>query len=106
MKMVITVCLISAMVFMVKTASIADSEVVFQPANGNGYKRYDIPMMWINAKNYYEGVGGYLATITSEFEHLFALTPISSYSDVWLGGTDAGIEGYWRWITRRALVFH
>jgi VCBS repeat-containing protein len=42
--------------------------------------------------------GGYLATITSSAENDFVFSLVGN--DVaWLGGSDAGQEGLWRWIT-------
>ena len=40
---------------------------------------------------------GYLATLTSEGENLFA----ASLSDIhgWIGGSDAAVEGQWEWAT-------
>ncbi len=44
---------------------------------------------------------GYLATITSAEEYAFvrSLVPDLPYPYVWLGGSDAIVEGEWRWVT-------
>lgn len=41
------------------------------------------------------GVGGHLVTITSAAENTYVRNLISAIS--WLGGTDATVEGEWRW---------
>ena len=42
------------------------------------------------------GLSGYLANLTSAEENSFVLTKISA--DVWIGGSDQGSEGVWKWI--------
>lgn len=41
------------------------------------------------------GMGGYLATLTSAGEQSFLL---GLSADGWLGGSDAAVEGQWRWM--------
>ncbi|MDA7679797.1 hypothetical protein N8622_00905 [bacterium] len=55
---------------------------------------------WHEAKADAEARGGHLATITSELEQnkIWALGAQSE----WLGGTDEGSEGNWRWVTGEA----
>jgi len=43
-------------------------------------------------------VGGHLATITSREEHEFVIN-LSKTKDCWVGATDEGSEGQWRWVT-------
>lgn len=45
----------------------------------------------------FDGIPGYLATITTLQEHEFILPRISQ--DGWIGGTDSAVEGEWRWQT-------
>jgi hypothetical protein len=58
---------------------------------------------WTEARADAEGRGGHLATITSEeeFQDICQQLPDfdSGMARVWLGGTDEGSEGNWRWIT-------
>lgn len=42
------------------------------------------------------GVGGHLAVITSADENSFVASLISG--DTWIGGSDAVVEGEWRWV--------
>jgi hypothetical protein len=44
----------------------------------------------------YLGMQGYLATITSAAENTFIQNLL--VEDAWLGGSDAAVEGEWRWI--------
>jgi hypothetical protein len=42
---------------------------------------------------------GYLATITSHAEELFLQSHFGASSKVWIGASDAAVEGEWRWVT-------
>ena len=42
------------------------------------------------------GVAGYIATSTSAAENAFLATMVSS--NTWIGGSDAAVEGEWRWM--------
>lgn len=57
---------------------------------------------WAQAKTLaensnFQGIPGYLATITTLQEHNFILARISE--DGWIGGNDIAVEGEWRWQT-------
>jgi flagellin-like hook-associated protein FlgL len=58
---------------------------------------------WHQAKLDAEAKGGYLATITSEEEFQTICMQIPDFDNEsacpWLGGTDEGSEGNWRWVT-------
>ncbi len=70
-----------------------------------GWGRYEIvpgSFTWAEAKAHAEARGGHLATITSEAEWQAIKTvvgPAVMDTTLWLGGTDEGSEGRWRWIT-------
>ncbi|QGY45509.1 PKD domain-containing protein [Maribellus comscasis] len=49
------------------------------------------------AKTTYNGLRGYLATITSSVENDFIWTKIDGIG--WIGATDEEVEGVWRWVT-------
>jgi hypothetical protein len=70
-----------------------------------GWGRYELvpgSYTWAEAKAHAEAKGGHLATITSEAEWQAIKTvvgPAVTATTLWLGGTDEGSEGRWRWIT-------
>lgn len=45
----------------------------------------------------YDGMTGYLASVTSEAENNFVLSKVGT-STAWLGGTDLAVEGNWKWV--------
>jgi outer membrane protein OmpA-like peptidoglycan-associated protein len=44
----------------------------------------------------YQGQRGYLATVTSSQEQDFVNSKVNA-QNIWIGGTDAGLEGVWKW---------
>jgi len=79
----------------------ADSNIIYNSANGHFYQRIDTEMTWLDAKDYCESLGGYLVTLTSLEEDSFVYNElvVNSNKYIWLGGTDEKIEGIWEWIT-------
>lgn len=69
--------------------------------NGNYYLLIKGDYTWEQAKTYCEGLGGHLATITSQGEDdiCFQLYKSSGVKACWLGASDATLEGVWKWIT-------
>ncbi|MBU0469442.1 MAG: PEP-CTERM sorting domain-containing protein [Candidatus Omnitrophica bacterium] len=61
--------------------------------------------LWTIAKTTAEGMGGYLATITSAEESAWINSNLGDLSKYWLGGTDAAVEGTWTWITGESWGF-
>jgi len=78
---------------------------ILNPRNAHYYKLIDTPMAWNDAKNYCESLGGYLATITSENEHIFVYNNFQGNENCWLGGTDEEEERNWKWITGEAWEY-
>ncbi len=73
--------------------------------NGNYYLFVPKTCSWQEAKMYCEGLGGHLATITSqgEDEFCYQMWNNSGYNEgCWLGATDSKVEGVWEWITSEA----
>lgn len=75
------------------------------PYNGNGhyYEFISTTVSWTAAKDAaaaktYFGLQGYLVTVTSAGENAF-ISPKLNGGRGWLGGSDAGEEGYWKWMT-------
>ncbi len=83
----------------------AIAEPVRNAANGNYYEFVPDPdMPWTTAKGFAEersfaGLNGHLATITSPEEQAFLQSLTNGASLGWLGATDAGARGEWRWTT-------
>ena len=68
--------------------------------NGNASHRYTLvttPATWAAADVAARAAGGHLVTITSAPEQA-RVAAISTGFESWLGGTDAVIEGMWRWV--------
>jgi hypothetical protein len=81
------------------------------PDNGHYYLigfGDDQPLGWHEASAAAEGLTflgmtGYLATLTSEAEQDFlqshGFLSFASADDLWIGASDAAVEGDWRWVT-------
>jgi len=99
-----------------KHPEIADDIQISRPTLGelntgnilkvNGPNQYEIVwgiFDWNSAKSDAESKGGYLATITSEQEFNTICQTVPEFNNEtarpWLGGTDDGSEGNWRWVT-------
>lgn len=72
--------------------------------NGHYYELITNPLRFDDAlsaaaASTYNGLSGYLATITSAAEQSFLNTVVNpSRTAAWLGGSDAADEGIWRWV--------
>ncbi|WP_111684437.1 T9SS type B sorting domain-containing protein [Winogradskyella tangerina] len=86
-----------------KIFSVNLGEANFLPATGHYYLYVpDIGITWSDARDTaasqtYFGLQGYLATITTPEE--VQLTGEQTLGTGWIGGTDSGVEGTWRWET-------
>ena len=83
----------------------ADSELHYNAETGKFYKYtnngFVLPAEAIAEAEgtMLNGINGQLVTIRSAYENEYVRIIAASYgSDVWLGGTDATVEGEWRWI--------
>ncbi len=82
---------------------------VMNPVNGHyygmGYGRVDgRNFTWHEARDdaetlTFNGMRGYLATVTSPSESEFLKQSLSNYTATWMGASDAAVEGEWRWMT-------
>jgi hypothetical protein len=86
------------------------SEAVLNPDNGHYYiwvgttNFPEATRGWETANEYanshtYQGMPGYLATLTSAAELEFARQHFNDRGESWLGGSDRDVEGDWRWVT-------
>jgi hypothetical protein len=96
------ICLRAIVVLALLRADVAfsDSPTVTSPYNGHIYQLVDSPARtWNEAGQHCESLDGYLVTISSEEENQFLyvtfILPTGAWP--WLGGTDEGDEGNWRW---------
>lgn len=92
------------LVGLVPMASAAGNTADF---NNHRYERLEQSMTWKEAKAYCEARGGYLATITSAAEQAVVqkLVGEGTKAQYWLGGTDEGDQGHWRWVTGEAWTY-
>jgi flagellin len=75
---------------------------------GNSYSIVSGTFTWDQAKADAETKGGHLATFTSAQEWASlqnTILPSSDPRNLWLGGTDAGHEGTWTWVTGEQWSF-
>jgi len=81
--------------------------------NGHWYEFVLSPIRWDDANlqatnSVYLQTSGHLATIRSQEENNFIwsnVSPSIGTGYVWLGGTDSGTEGLWRWVTGEEWVY-
>ncbi|XP_077379840.1 uncharacterized protein LOC144020342 [Festucalex cinctus] len=59
---------------------------------------------WYMSRNYCQGKGADLVIINSREEMRFVNDLFSSYKEVWLGLTDEGVEGHWKWVDGTAMT--
>lgn len=83
------------------------------PANGHYYQLRDATprskfpfedAVAESAKLSFHGMSGYLATVTSESEQQFLVDAFDAFPNgatpwIWIGGSDAAVDGEWRWVT-------
>lgn len=70
--------------------------------NGHWYEFFPEPVLAelayvLAAGETYQGMTGYLATLTSAAENQFASLTVAQGNTAWLGATDNGVEGQWVW---------
>jgi len=86
------------------TISLSNQNTIFNPSNGHVYQYIPSSGDWFTARSAatastYQGLTGYLATITSQDENYFIKDRLSG--DAWLGASDDAQflgEGNWSWV--------
>ena len=76
------------------------TDVYYNPTNGHMYKSVTASVDYVTAKSLasqstFDGVQGYLVTITSEDEQNFIVQK-TSQNNIWIALEDTAQEGYWR----------
>ncbi len=93
-------------------------------STGQSYEFYTSPKTWADANAYAQSIGGYLVKIDSVTENSDIYARVASYlpntneawnysyaldgggaAYFWLGGSDASVEGSWRWTDNTALSY-
>lgn len=78
----------------------SDSAKLVNPGNGHPYQRFDINKKnWYDARDACNDLGAHLATITAQSENDWIFKNLMTGPRMWLGGTDAAVEGAWKWAT-------
>lgn len=82
--------------------SLVNPGEVFFEDNGHLYEFVTSTLTWSSANTAAAGrsaynAAGYLATITSSAENTFISARLSA--DGWIGASDSGSEGTWKWVT-------
>ena len=72
--------------------------------DGHSYYFYSTPATWYGAKIVSEYRGGHLVTITSSAENAHVKSMIGN-SACWIGATDKGSEGTWKWVNGEIFSF-
>ena len=81
------------------------SEPVTFEGNGHRYALIEVPVSFSDAVKLCEARGGHLVTIADEAENQFVFDKFGYDRLCWLGATDAGTEGEWRWISGEPFEF-
>jgi hypothetical protein len=104
-KALMILILVLSCLFSTKSISTANASVIQWHSNGHYYTLVPGHVSWSEAaalaqSMVFEGMTGYLATVTSEAENTFIVSLLSSdVRTIPLGATDRDQEGEWRWIT-------
>lgn len=92
---------VAATALLAAASSSAFAAPVLWSGNNHYYEFVTARVNWtdalaLSATNNYLGSQGYLATITSDPENAFLLGLTAL--DGWIAGSDAAVEGQWRWM--------
>ncbi|MDR1565634.1 MAG: cell wall-binding repeat-containing protein [Oscillospiraceae bacterium] len=70
--------------------------------NNHVYSIYDISTSWNAARDIAEQMGGHLVTLNNvaEYNEVVKLLPAGAKEAYWIGATDRGSEGSWRWYNK------
>ena len=77
--------------------------ILQDPVSGHSYMYVNTPSTWTEARDaaskmVYNGMQGYLATVTSASENAFINANYTA-NESWIGASDALNEGQWQWTT-------
>ena len=86
------------------TSSITGANLYYNAVTNSYYQYFaSTNITWTNARTQaktktFNGATGYLVNITTNQENEFIKSNVNA-SDVWIGASDAAVEGVWRWIS-------
>ena len=85
----------------------SSSSVATDTLNSHKYELYDYSMSWKEARDFCKNRGGHLVTITSSAENnlVTKLIQRGKKGHYFIGCTDEGSIGTWRWITGEAFNY-
>lgn len=73
---------------------------------GNWYLLYFEPLSWDAAERRCEALGGQLAVVPDKPTWQFIVSLQKNKSALWMGGTDEGSKGNWRWVDGTPFNFN
>ncbi|HTN04001.1 MAG TPA: family 16 glycoside hydrolase [Planctomycetaceae bacterium] len=78
-----------------------------QVFNGHSYKFFPEQLSWKVARARCEAIGGHLVILETPAENAFVAGLVSAGGkvDSWIGATDEGSEGKWRWVDGRDMTW-
>ena len=101
---VFAVCSFVFLLLVLTNAAQADSAKLVNPADGHSYQRFDTGMNWTSAQTACAGLGGHLATITSQAENDWIIKNILYIEpDTYLGARYN--SSTWQWITGESFGY-
>ena len=85
------------------TSTLNAANTYYNPLNNNYYQYVAGNVDWNTASTgaqaqSYNGATGYLVTITNASENDFVKSKVNA-TNIWIGGSDSGVEGVWKWVT-------
>jgi len=101
----LSIAILTSVVVVGDMPSAFAAEPKLNPENGHYYEFItDNNIKWTDAKSTaenstYNGASGYLVTITSQSENDFVNGILPDSSRAWIGLTDKGREGQYKWVT-------
>ncbi|MCL1473359.1 hypothetical protein LAY57_22245 [Argonema antarcticum A004/B2] len=99
----LSIALVESTLVAFGTGGMAQAAILFNSDTGHYYEFVSEALTWNQAKaasenKSYQGLQGYLTTITSQAEHNFIISNVTKIG-AWLGASDAEREGVWKWMT-------
>ena len=78
---------------------------ITNPSNGHAYYLLDLNT-WTNSELEAVSLGGHLVTINDAAEQSWIVETFGSADrSIWIGFTDAGTEGVWRWVSGQPATY-